>query len=259
MRRALPLLFAAAVLAAAVPSPAQDPAQPTMKVNPEVILMNTFYGGARVRVEGTVPEGADVVLAVRGPSIEEKFNLKGRFGPIWANAGNVHIGGVPSLFFVFTGKPLATILSRASLDEHQLDGQAIEAQMTVDPPALDQPLVRQNYIKLKANQGILKVVDGAVTVAPAGTARNFSADIAWPKVAPPAEYTLTVFACRDGAVIGKASLPLKVERVGFPQKLAAMAQNKAVLYGILCVLVATMAGLGIDFIASRLGGRVSAH
>lgn len=260
MKRArIASLVVLAALSFSLSGSSQETASPTARIRPEVIRMDAFYGGAEVRVEGEAPSGSGVYLVVKGPEIEESFNKKGRFGPIWANTGKVRIAGVPALFLGFSSAPLATLLSREALDAGQLDVAAIQTQMKVDPPAMDQPLVRENYLKLKADQGILKVTEGVVSVAPGEGTSRYSVSFAWPKVAPPADYRLEVHACRDGAVVSRAELPLKVIKVGFPEKMAGMAKNRAVLYGILCILVATLAGLGIDFIASKLGGRVSAH
>ncbi|MEW5763505.1 MAG: TIGR02186 family protein [Acidobacteriota bacterium] len=252
-------LVALAVLSFALSGFSQEPAAPTARISPEVIRMDAFYGGAQIRVEGEVPAGSGVYLVVKGPQIEESFNKKGRFGPIWANAGKVRIAGVPALFIGFSSAPLADLLSREALEAGQLDVTSIQAQMKVDPPVMDQPLVRENYLKLKSDQGILQVNEGTVAVTPGENSSRYAVSFAWPKVAPPADYRLEVYACRDGRVLSRAELPLKVLKVGFPEKMAGMAKDRAVLYGILCILVATLAGLGIDFIASRLGGKVSAH
>jgi uncharacterized protein (TIGR02186 family) len=260
MKRArIATMAALAALSMNLPCLAQEAAATTVRISPEVIRMDAFYGGAEVRVEGEVPAGSGVLLVVKGPQIEESFDKKGRFGPIWANAGKVHIGGVPALFLAISSAPLGALLTRESLDRDQLDVPAIQSQMKVDPPEMDQPLVRENYLKLKADQGILKVTEGPVTVTAGEGASRFAATFAWPKVAPPADYRLEVYACKEGSVVSRAEVPLKVVKVGFPERMAGMAKDRAVLYGILCILVATLAGLGIDFIASRLGGKVSAH
>jgi uncharacterized protein (TIGR02186 family) len=250
------LVLWAAVLAA---QPGVAPADASVTVRPAVISMDTFYAGAAVEVEGRVPAGCGVVVAVKGPATEETFNKKGRFGPIWANAGKVRISGVPSLHLAFASGSLDGLLGREERDRYQLDRKAIEAQMVVEPASLDQPEVRQNYVKLKSGQGVLRLEEGAVRVEEGPEGGRFRLSFRWPKVAPPAGYTVEVYACREGRVVARAETPLQVVKVGFPEKMASMARDRAVLYGILCVLVATLAGLGIDFVASKLGGKVSAH
>ena len=250
-------VLVAAGLGWAVSLAAQTP--PTIAVRPDAIRIGAFYAGAEVEVSGVLPAGAQVIVVVRGPDAEERFNSKGRFGPIWANAGEVRISGVPSLFLAFSSRPVAQLLARAEVDRGQLDGRAIEAQMRVEPPARDRREVRANYLKLKAGQGMLRTEEGSVQVQERGDQSSYAVSFRWPKKAPPARYTVTAFAVRDAAIVGEASAELPVTTVGVPARLADLARQRATLYGLLCVLAATLAGLGIDFIASRIGGRVSAH
>lgn len=227
---------------------------PALKVTPAVIEMGAFYGGAALKVEGTVAPDSQVLVVVRGPETAEEFNKKGRFGPIWVNAGKVHISGVPSLFLCFSSGPMASMLSRESLDQGQLDQVAIKAQMIVEPKAMDQEVIRDNYLSLKRQQGFYQVTEGAVklgTPGPEGV--PFTLDLPWSKKAPPASYEVSAYECRGGAVTGKVTSGLVVREMGFPEKIAGMARNRGYLYGLLCVLVAMIAGFGIDFVATKLG------
>lgn len=239
--------------------PQGTPPDVSVSVRPEVIQMDAFYAGTALDLEGRVPPGCEVVVAVKGPATEETFNKKGRFGPIWANAGKVRISGVPSLHLAFTSGNLQGLLDREELDRYQIDRRAVETQMSVEPSSLDQPEVRENYVKLKSGQGVLRLEEGVIRLDEGPEGNRFRFSFRWPKVAPPADYTVEVYACREGRVVARAQTPFQVVKVGFPEKMASLAQDRAVLYGILCVLAASLAGIGIDFLVSSLGGKVSAH
>jgi hypothetical protein len=45
------------------------PADPLkdLKVQPEVLRIDTFYSGGRVTISGQVPEGQDVIVQIAGP------------------------------------------------------------------------------------------------------------------------------------------------------------------------------------------------
>lgn len=251
---------AAALALALISAPgllAEGTGAPTVSLQPSTIDMGTFYGGARLSINGTVSAGSQVVVAVRGPVTEEVFNRKGRMGPIWINVGKVHISGVPSLFLCFSSGPLGKVLSREALDQNQLDEGAIKAQMVVEPKAMDEEVIRANYLSLKSGQGILKVTEEAVKLGHSSGAQEtpFSLDLAWPKRAMPATYEVIAYECREGAVTGRASVQLVVREMGFPETLARLAKDRAYLYGALCVLLAMIAGFGIDFIVSKFGKR----
>ncbi len=266
MKRAAILLFVAIctfVLTVAVVHAVQGEGGDTsvLKVDPPLIHMGTFYGGKDVTISGTASRGDQVVVAIRGADVEEVLNRKARVGPIWVNQGKVHISGVPSLFLSFSTKPVGEILSREAIDAYQLDEASIRKQMHVSPEAHDQPVIRENFLKMKTNQNIYQIRVGALetgTPGPEGT--PFKVAFRWSKKAPPGLYKVSAYECRDGAVTGEMSADLKVDEIGFPAWMARMAKDRASLYGAFAVVVALLAGLGIDFVASRLGkGGAVAH
>ncbi len=229
---------------------------PTMALRPSVIEMGTFYDGATVRIEGTVAAGSQVALVIRGPEVEEGFNKTAKAGPIWINEGKVYVSGVPSLFICFTSAPLDKMLGRAELDANQLDEAAIRGQMIVRPPAMDQPVIRANYLTLKRQQGTFDVVEGVVKMDRGAEGQvSYSLDLPWPKRAAPATYQVRLYECRDGQVSAQVSASLEVREVGFPSELARLAKERAALYGAMCVLIAMIAGFGIDFTVTKLGKR----
>ncbi len=227
---------------------------PRLKVTPSVIKIGTFYGGGQVRVDGIAEADSKVVVVVRGPSTEEVFKKKGRVGPIWITRGKVHISGVPSLLLSLSSEPVDQFLDRAVMDKYQLDHQAIRAQMKVEPELPDLETVKQHYLELKADVGVYATVSNAVKMgSPTAEGVPYSVVFSWPKKAPPASYDVRAYECRDGSVIRQSHAPLEVVKVGFPAFLSNMAKERAPLYGVMSVIIALIAGFGIDFLAARLG------
>ncbi len=83
----------------------------------------------------------------------------------------------------------------------------------------------------------------------------FSLAFRWPKKAPPGNYEVRVYEVVGGAVVRDASVPFSVVRTGFPAWLSALAENRAPLYGATAVLVAVLAGFGIDLLTTRIFGK----
>ena len=234
------------------------------KVAPPVIEVGAFYNGATVRVEGTAQAGSQVIVAVAGPDREERFNKKARFGPIWLNAGGVRVSGVPSAFLRFSTGPVPMLLNSESIGRYGLDEDCLMRQMYIEPRAPDvrsDAAIRASYLALKKSAGTYRFADGTIHLVNAGERAAFSLQFQWPKKAPPAEYEVRVYAVRDGSVIRGLSVPIEVVRTGFPAWLAGMAENQASLYGLVAVIIAALAGFGIDFLTTRLFGRkgASAH
>lgn len=253
-------------------SPSQ---QATVKLIPSTIQMGTFYGGAKVRVEGVLPSGSKVVVVVRGPEVTEVFNKVGRVGPIWISTGKVTISGVPSLLLVFSSEPICDCLCRREMDRYQCDAASIKRQIHIEPQAKAEDSIAEDFLKLKVRQGSYQLSGGGIrTAAPeqaligSGTLAMasestqtltsdssrapYALEFSWPKSAATGTYVVTVLVCRDGEVKESLEVPLKVIEVGFPAIIASLARERASTYGIISVIVAMLAGFGIDFIASRL-------
>jgi uncharacterized protein (TIGR02186 family) len=230
---------------------------PSVKLAPEVIRMGAFYSGEWMRISGTVAPGSKAIVVIRGPNTEEVFNRKARAGPIWINSGKVHISGVPSLFLCYSSEPVGKLLSPSEIDKRQLDVSAIERQMTVLPQEMDHPVIRTNFVTLKTEENVYRIISNGLKMgAPGEAGVPYSLDFHWPRKAPPAHYEVRVYECRDGRIVGRTGAPLEVVEVGFPAAMASLAAEHASLYGVIAVLVAVLIGFGIDFLAAGLRRRL---
>ena len=253
MRRVPPILAVLLALAAGLsPLCGEEPAGQPLKLTPETIQMGAFYSGMPLRIEGMVQPGSSVVVVVRGPDVEEVFNLKGRAGPIWINKGKVHISGAPSLFLCFHLGPLKETLSPSVLEEYQIGYEEIHKQMRIQPPEQDREEVRASFISLKTQENVYRNIRNGVqmgSATPGGI--PFSVEFHWPRRAPPAAYEVKAYECRGHTVVSQTTASLKVVEVGFPAWMAWFARQHASLYGLMAVIVAMLAGFGIDLLASR--------
>ena len=245
------------LLAGPVSAPGSESAGRSLKLTPEVIEMRAFYSGARMRIEGVAEAGTKVVIVVRGEDKGETFNKKVRAGPIWISSGKVTISGAPSLFLRFSDEPIGAFLGRAVIDEYGLDEDAIKSRMRVDAgeDEVDEDLMRSNYVAMKAGKSIYQIPAGGITL---GTSERslapYSVEFDWPKTAPPAEYQVRAYECRDGRVVRESTARLDVVKIGFPSRVFDLAMNRAPQYGLIAIIIAIIAGLGIDFVVARLFG-----
>jgi uncharacterized protein (TIGR02186 family) len=230
---------------------ADPPAQP-LKLTPETIEMGAFYSGAPMRIEGVAQPGSSVVVVVRGPDVEEIFNVKGRVGPIWINTAKVHISGVPLVFLCFHTAPLEGILSTSQLEEYQIGYEQINKQMRIQPPKEDREAVRASFITLKTQENVYRNIRNGVQMGtPTSAGVPYSVEFHWPRRAPPAEYQVRAYECQDHKVVRQTTATLRVVEVGFPAWMSWVSRQHASLYGLMAVVVAMVAGFGIDLLVSR--------
>lgn len=239
------------------PSTPAVPEPIAFRVSPAVIEMGAFYSGAAVRVEGVVENGSKALVTVVGSDREERFNKKGRVGPIWLNDAKVQFSGVPSLFLRFSAEPVRTVLARSEIDELHLDEKSIMQRMRIEPHLAEgDDTMRADFLALKHGDGSYQFGNTGVRMGePGKDGTPFSLEFAWPRKAPPATYQVRVYEIRNGAVTRRSAMPLRVVRAGFPAWLAAFSQRRASVYGVAALVIAVLAGFGIDFITLRLFGK----
>lgn len=246
-------VFAALLFGGVVPPP------PLVRtVSPRTIPLGAFYDGADVTVEGGVAAGSNVIVTVTGTEAEAVFSRKVRFGPIWINSGKVHISGAPSVFLRFSTAPLASLIGERLMTEYRLDEPSLIADMHIAPRSRDgraEATFSKSYLALKKNDGSYVFGNGGIRLTGTAGGVSFVLRFHWPKQAPPGVYTIHVHEIHDGDVVRQADVSIPVVRMGFPAWLAALAENRASLYGVTAVAIGSLAGFGIDFLATLLFGK----
>ena len=253
------------------PANAQMP-PPTL--TPEKIGMGAFYSGSSVRIQGSAPDASGVLVVIRGVEKDEFLNRKGRVGIIWLNADRIHFKQAPLAFLRFSSADVDSLLDRANLDQYTLDEAAIRnrvhclvhckckltgGQMQqscthgVEPDSAYGQLLRDSFLNLKMSEGSYQLHSGAVKLASfSGPGTQYDLSLQWPRKLPPGSYSVEVYACRDRKVIAHSAATLELVEVGFPAYMANLAAKRPWTYGSGAVLIAMIAGFGIDALAVRL-------
>ena len=247
---------------------------PPPTLTPEKIAMGTFYDGAQVRIEGTAPGDSGLLVVIRGSEKDEFFNRQGRIGIIWLNADRIHIKQAPSLFLSFSSAEVDSLLDRSSMDQYMLDETAVmrgicclshcKCSLTgghemqncthgMQPDPSYDKLLRSSFLSLKLNEGSYRAYPRSIglTTLP-GPETRYSLQFQWPRKAPPGDYRVEVYACRDRKVIARSVTTLQLVEVGFPAYVAKLASLHPWTYGLASVLVAMLAGFGMDLLTIRL-------
>jgi len=224
-----------------------------LKVTPQVVEMGTFYKGAKIQIEYLSEPDAKPVVVIRGSEVSETFNVKGRAGPIWVNTGKVSISGVPSLYLSMSPQAVSEFLQPEAIEKYMLDLTALKKQIKIEPREMDGDILRTEYLKLKSSENSYRFISDAVKTGEAGQdGVPYLIDLEWPRNAPPGDYEVVVYEFRNGSIAKELHAPLKVDRVGFPATIASLAKNRPELYGVLCVILAVLAGFGMDSLVAAL-------
>ena len=222
--------------------PAELAATPiTAELSTDRVEISTGFTGASVLVFGATqnPLGGDppedLIVVATGPTqgvvVRRKINVLG----IWLNGPSTRFPEVPG-FYALTGtRRVWEILPEDERRQYRLgfDNLRLRSEGNRNPS------FRAALLELKQADG--RWQEYAAPVARAGE-RLFSARISFPATVQTGEYQIEVLLAREGRVIARQELSLRVERVGSAAEIASLARGQPLLYGVLCIVWAVLAG-----------------
>ena len=216
----------------------------------EDIAVSSDYRGSYVTVFGVNPDRrgrGDIVVVLRGPNQDTVVMQKQRRFWFWVNDDPVRFSETPSFFAVLSNRPLRQIASPQAIWRYQLD-PAASPQLTSSVPACADPSAyRAALVRLRREQGLYQEYSGRAAQESRGGLTMyqgglFRAVVRLPANAPIAEYSADTYLFRDGRLISTQRVPIRIARVGVERRIHDLAINLPLLYGILTVLLALVAG-----------------
>ena len=241
----------AAEPAAALPSAAAGGIK--LELDPPLMTIGSFYAGKPVRFSGEIGAGQEVLLEMRGPQENVTFDLKGRVGPFWMNRGLVKVENAPILYLLLlpASAPAAPNLQALGLGTAHLQEEA-----KVISPGHDPKDIFTSFLEFKQAAGLYRQVPGAISYAPAGPGRqSFSAVLDLPSSLTAGQYQVTATVLQNGAPAGRVAQAYLVEDEAFLKLVKDLAFDRALLFGVLCVLIALVTGavMGVLFKGGKGG------
>jgi hypothetical protein len=219
------------------------------------VEIGAFFGGKEVVVSAEIPPLADAVVELVGEDVAEALVRKGRIGPLWMNVGEIVAQGFPTLYMVASTSSflLAGGDGSGSWGYGKLREQA---RLGESGGAEESDSMLREFIKLKETQGLYKLLPvGVELVSGDERAQSIRARFPLPRCIRPGTYTVSVSAIRGGEVLQRQQTWIEVEMTGFPRLLRSLAEDYPMVYGIMAVVAAMLAGYGLGWLFG--GGRGS--
>ncbi len=241
MRMRLALLLCLALLF----GPAAQAQQLVADLTDHLVAITTGFHGTNVTLFGAIEGGGDVVVVVRGPERETVVRRKSRNAGIWLNTRSVSFSNAPGFYQLFSTKPIEEIVpaSLRQLNEIGLD------QLKLNPVGRfsheEVPNFRTALTESLQAEGLYGHGSGQVEML---GDKLFRATLAFPRNVPTGTYTIQVYLLRKGDIIAAQTTPLIISQTGFEADVNQFATDQAVLYGIVAVVAAAMAGWGATFL-----------
>jgi uncharacterized protein (TIGR02186 family) len=212
------------------------------------IAISAGFSGTEVLFYGTIEGEGDVVVILRGPETEVTVRRKNRVAGIWINTEQMTFGGVPSFYRVASSRPLVDVATPAIRARHQLGVEYLRFNPPPGAGGGELAAFREGLVRNKEGDGLFDSTVGRVSFF---GPRLFRTRVTLPANVPAGAYTAEVLLIRSGQVIAAQTTPMFVEKTGVGAEVFEFARRQAVIYGILTILFAVLAGWGAGIVFRR--------
>ena len=220
----------------------------------EVAITATFTGsellifGAVQREEPTPTDSElGVIIAVSGPALPVTVRRKERRMGIWVNTDFVEVDAAPSFYAVATSAPFGDLLK--DLEDLRHSVSIPRAVRSVGATVADTESFTEALIRLRENDDLYQYLEGTVDLE---QDTLFRTSIKLPANLTEGDYATRILLTRNGEIVDEYVANIPVNKVGIERWLYELAQEQAILYGLMSLAIAIAAGWGASAIFAAL-------
>ncbi|QUS34810.1 TIGR02186 family protein [Falsirhodobacter algicola] len=237
-----------ALLLFALPAGAQDE-RIVLGLSQYSVSITTNYVGSEILVYGAVRRDApppedeplDVIVAVEGPHTPVVVRRKDRNLGIWINSASVRVTSAPSFYAVATTGPLDDILSRTDDLRYRITIPAAIRSVGISAETDDPDSFVDALVRIREASGRYRINEGDVRL---DQQTLFRTDIALPADLTEGQYRVRIFLTRGGQVLDVLERDIGVQKAGLERFLYTLSREQSLLYGLLSLAMAVLAGWG---------------
>jgi len=219
-------------------------------ITPDIIRINAFYKGTELAVRADLPLDCDgAVVTIQGTEEQITLKRKGRVYIFWLNVDDVTVSNAPGIYIVDSSAPLESICSAETRQTFLLGYDALKEHIDIQSKNSLTGTEFSDFIKLKEhNDSYQQNTESQLFPADDKNGNSFEAYLHIPPVMPSGEYQVRLYCFKDGALSGRSSAALKVEKVGIPNYLYSLAFNHPAFYGVFACVIAMATGIIMSLI-----------
>ncbi|AEH45916.1 hypothetical protein Thein_2066 [Thermodesulfatator indicus DSM 15286] len=227
----------------------------SFKVTPNYIPIHFFYNGKDFEISGHTDYPADYIIVIKDKSEKLVLRRKGKVkGLFWMNVGEIAFEPVPIVYMVFSNKPIDKILNKEEQKKYAIGYNALFYGVKIEGvPENEREKWTREFIKFKEHLNLYRQKFNSIKVKNGKDGSDFVLKAYWPFQAPPDNYKVTVYAVKDGQIVESNTNIIKVQKVGLLKKITELAFKRPALYGIIAIVIAIMAGIGVGMIFGGKG------
>ncbi len=217
------------------------------------VAITASFSGSEILVFGAVrhePGAApydpanpelDVIVTVSGPLEPVTVRKKARKAGIWINAEALEIDAAPALYKVASSLALEDILGAEEDLRHHISIPHAIREIGEVGEVGDADAFTEALIRIRTEAGLYEEMPYDVQLK---EQTLFRANFELPSNLVEGVYTVRIFLTKDKQIVSDYTRVLNVRKVGIERWIYNLAQDHALVYGILSLAIAIAAGWG---------------
>ncbi len=210
---------------------------PPILPNANTIDLTTNFRGTEIAITTYVAEpDPDIRLIISGPPATLTFRQKARRAGLWINTGKEELVGA------------ASYVALVGISEQELNAACARFALASLIPSDSNNILwlcNREQRALMAGKGLFSVIDPKVGITDLDQGFHRAAAFL-PPTAKPGTYNLRFWVNEESA-----ETTLELRRAGLERLVLSTAQNHRLFYGLLCLILAALAGYLTNLIFSR--------
>ena len=180
---------------------------------------------------------SDIIIKVRGASKTISVRRKAKKYGIWMNSQNTVVDNVPSYYAIYSNRNIQRITDKDFLKENQIGLEYLEFKSNKKNNTSD---IYREIIKKNKEGGIFTEKYTGVRII--GN-KLFRASVQLPKDINEGSYEVSIYFFDDQKLVDRDISKVFVNKTLAGKYIYTQAKERPLLYGIICVVIAWIAGL----------------
>ncbi len=203
------------------------------------IEITSGFTGAEVLLFGTREGDGDIVVVLRGPPEPLVVRRKSRTFGLWLNRDSMVFTDAPGYYAVAANRPLAEIAAPGLLEDLAIGFENLPLELYDSDNQAELATFRTALLR---NMGKVGLYSGAIAQIRFVGSQLFRTTFELPANVPTGLYHADIFLIDNGALVSRRTTALQIRKSGFEAALSSFAQYQPLLYGLVAVVVALVAG-----------------
>lgn len=198
-----------------------------------------LFGAVKRETEIQDSPPLEVVVAVSGPLLPVTVRKKSKKLGIWVNSESVDVDHAPSFYAVATSGPFDEVMSHVEDLRHKVSIPRVIRSVGAPMDVQNAQRFSDAVARIRTDNGLYQMLESTVDV---DQQTLFRTSIALPANLTEGDYSTRIFLTRGGEVVSHFETTIDVRKVGLERWLYNLSREQPLVYGILSLAIAIIAG-----------------